>query len=267
MSEYALPKLDSIQSSLSLPAAGIPAFAKPGAVVKVFFMTASSGPNYKTATFKEFLDTYYPTRSAWASVPPASTDPAYGLYQNLTERFDICRKYNNLFSNNQIDPTDQAKALQNALQVWAKFNDLTIVQTTNPVEADVRIGLAPGMSGAGYCFYHKPDTGKAYRDIYLPGITGGFEPTSKSAVDLIHEFGHALGLQHPGKDDPPDHGSLDMAYTAFRYTNMSYGGGDGLFAIKARPIAPMLFDVIGMAALVSTVTDPDGVRCENGQAA
>ncbi|KAL4657326.1 collagenase 3-like [Arapaima gigas] len=98
------------------------------------------------------------------------------------------------------------RAIENALQVWARVTPLQFTCLTNKT-ADIMIFFARGEHGDGYPF-DGPHRTLAHAFAPSPGIGGDahfdedetFTSQSSTGYNLFlvaaHEFGHALGLSH-----------------------------------------------------------------------
>lgn len=106
----------------------------------------------------------------------------------------------NLFSGSFLAFTEeQQQATRDILALIEKFTDLTFVETST-ADAGITFGLAnlTGYNGLAY----KPSgdgVGSSASDVWLDSDHAGtsFSPGSQAYATLLHELGHALGLDHP----------------------------------------------------------------------
>jgi hypothetical protein len=112
-----------------------------------------------------------------------------------------------------------------ALQAWADVANVTFQYVSNPAQAQICFGNT--TSGPGHAWGYYPGTTQECGDVWI-------NPTSSSNLQLgagdyglltlIHEIGHALGLDHPGDYE----GSVSYSTSALyfqdsrQYTVMSY---------------------------------------------
>ncbi|MGE0743565.1 MAG: M10 family metallopeptidase C-terminal domain-containing protein, partial [Hyphomonadaceae bacterium] len=149
----------------------------------------------------------------------------------------------------QFGPSGQAlrdflpyeqQAVMNALQAIANTVNLTFVTTASAAAADFIISLTdldPNTLGQAW-----PGSTLSYVE-FAPDATGwnatGLQPGGRGFATIVHELGHALGLDHPhmdGQDEQVMQGVLDAfdSYGAFQlnqqvFTVMSYNDGWPLY--------------------------------------
>ncbi len=132
---------------------------------------------------------------------------------------------------------DQQK--QDARQALTAWSDLANLEFTEDG------GAAEGRVTFGISSLAQPASGTYPTPHGRGGGTTLYNPASVTRELMIHETGHALGLQHPGNYN----GSLDenkrvyaqdsTAHTVMSYFNAGYSGKQ----LGAKPLAPMMDDI------------------------
>lgn len=116
---------------------------------------------------------------------------------------------NGLFSSSAISPTSFARELETALKAWEAVADISFSRA-DPAVADILIGAQ--AEPAGFAFanveYDERSTGSGLRSIsqslicfnplrrWKIGFDGNLDVYDLRYV-LMHELGHAIGLNHP----------------------------------------------------------------------
>ncbi len=155
---------------------------------------------------------------------------------------------------------EQANAVRHIFQQYAEVANLkfTEIAETSTSVGDIRFAwTGPEHGGGGWTYIPWPSAvaGDVWFNVLVPlrGVNqgdSGYQP-------LLHEIGHALGLEHPfGRST-----ALPPAENNVRYTVMSYTGFP--------PVAsPMLYDMLALQYLyganMSTRTGNDVYSVESG---
>ncbi len=149
----------------------------------------------------------------------------------------------------------QDEIIELAFKPFADVANLRIELATSAAEADVRIGMyshgADSTTRNGVMLPGKP------RDVFI-NLPSGVAPDaslgSEDILTLMHEFGHALGLEHPSQKDTSAQGKggpLDEEYSSYRYSVESYNQyvDQYRWSKVQRPTTPMLFDLVGLETI------------------
>lgn len=158
-----------------------------------------------------------------------------------------------------------------ALRTWSSVANISFQQVSETTESvgDIRIAYsyAVGDSSWGYAWYpsDSPWAGDVWmnRKSVLDESNATFAPGSIDFENLIHEFGHAIGLKHPGNYNAGGGGAegpyITQTLDKVNYTIMSYteadwkdADGNGIF-----PRTPGVYDVRAIQYLygVNTTTN------------
>jgi len=136
--------------------------------------------------------------------------------------------------------TAQAPGIALAFQRWADVANLQftkVTETAAGVVGDIRIAYSSAVSSDfwGYTKFFSDGADPSQGDIWIePGIkTGTFQPNTYDFVAMMHEIGHALGLDHPFEGN-----IIPDGYDDARYTIMSYTDPKGVFFFKPGSSTP-----------------------------
>ena len=163
-----------------------------------------------------------------------------------------------------LNATQQAMAVA-AMQTWANVANITLVPVAQ--NGEIRFAFTTGgftANGGTIAHAYYPSGGSRAGDIWLNGYLksdtdyfgGSPSPTSAGMQTLIHEFGHALGLEHPfsssGNFYAPE-------ISTVKYTTMSYSDYAGHYdpitgsfsggGATVNPSTPMLYDIAAIQYL------------------
>lgn len=201
---------------------------------------------YDTSSLQAFRDKYWP-----AATPLTDGD--------LDKDFQKAQRYNAQVVGIASE-SDRQTIWEKVVQPWADLLNIPVTTTTDPAQANVRIGIGPDFPNnytPGPEFGSR--TGEApASDVFLSSFNarnGVLRADNLST--LLHEFGHALGLSHPARDA----GGLDAEYDQNRWTAMAYYQArifNGTRNTPVTPAMPMLFDALGLEAMGLLKTDVNG---------
>jgi len=159
--------------------------------------------------------------------------------------------------------TTQQTAVTNALQAWSQVANIsfTLVPTESPsTVGDIRVAFTSGggMDAGTYAYTYVPTAanpgaapymGDVWLNSVQPVSTGNNFSLGANGWDtVLHELGHAIGLDHPFSFGP---NTFPDGYDSMQYTVMSYSDYDPLgpgthldtgFS-SYYPTTPMLYDI------------------------
>ena len=149
--------------------------------------------------------------------------------------------------------TAQQNAARQALTLWSDVANITfqeIPDTANDV-GDIRFGFSrvvTNSTAAAWAYYpyddpnyEFPEAGDIWLDAkYPPNLQ--MTPGKFGFSTLLHEIGHAIGLDHPFNDGFGDP-SLPPGFDNLRYTVMSY---TPVAFVDVEPMTPMLLDILAI---------------------
>jgi Ca2+-binding RTX toxin-like protein len=138
--------------------------------------------------------------------------------------------------------TKQKTATDQAMDLWDELINTDIIKASNPNSADIRVSNT--TTGIGYAHAYQP--GVADTDTYSwekiagsvwfnPNSTSGSNSLSDpdsgeySFMTVLHEVGHALGLDHPGyypNGNVTYQSNAGYTHDTHQYTIMSYFDAD-----------------------------------------
>lgn len=153
----------------------------------------------------------------------------------------------------------QQNAARTALALWSEVANISFQQVSETATeaGDIRFANSRSVTqsdAAAWAYtpfadgvHQFPENGDIWFDAaYSPNLQ--LNPGQFGFATMLHEIGHALGLDHPFKDDPgnPFEPVLLQTKDTDRYTVMSYTD-DG--ATKAYASTPQLLDILAIQYL------------------
>jgi serralysin len=226
--------------------------------------TEISAPTTKSADvdWNAYIDTLIssPTTKI-GSMPGIGATVTYSFMDSLPSDYSG-RSDGNGF---QVLNDTMKSATRSAFEAWANVSNISFVETTGD-DALIRIGANSQAGSSGYAYLPSNQTGAGINsDIFLNGDAAYMlEPVAGTFgyETLLHEIGHALGLDHPHEGTVLS-SSLDTnANTVMSYVTLSnnttpqaldiaaitylYGTSDGsAFSASNLQIGSSSADVLG----------------------
>ena len=160
-------------------------------------------------------------------------------------------------------PGAQITNIKAAFQAWADVANITFTQVTETdagTVGDIRIAQSSSVSGQywGYCKLVSNGAANAHGDIWIsPSYgNGSFAVGTYNYMAMMHEIGHALGLDHPFEGNKMPSGFDVRNYTIMSYTDpkgvwwLNSGTGQTEYLIKS----PMVYDIAAIQAIYGANT-------------
>jgi hypothetical protein len=149
-----------------------------------------------TYTFLDAIPSYY-SETSWSQ----------NLFQAFTEQ--------------------QEQVTRDALALIENATNLNFVEVASPNDATITFGLydfADGTLGVGFAPYAGTPTGTGASDVWIDNDLAGstIDVATKAYYVLLHELGHAIGLNHPDVPAEED----NRQYSVMSYAPHSTMSGD-----------------------------------------
>nr|VFK46173.1 MAG: Peptidase M10 serralysin C terminal [Candidatus Kentron sp. TC] len=153
----------------------------------------------------------------------------------------------------------QKSATRVALQKWAEVSGLTFTEVSDAGSGGLmRFGSA---NWGGYAHAYYPQTGDVWLSTTSSGLTNNLTEGNYYFKTLVHEIGHALGLEHPGDYNGNTKGGgqtdapyLPKALDNRHYSIMSYYNSSEYHVSGVYASTPMLYDVAAIQKLYGANT-------------
>jgi Ca2+-binding RTX toxin-like protein len=186
---------------------------------------------------------------------------------NSSSLWDSSYQTTGELTNFQAATLAQQTAVTTALNLYSNVANIQfhLQSESSSSVGDIRFATTSGttsMTPDTYAYTWVTPTGAANGDVWLnavqPVSTGNdFTLGANGWNTVIHELGHALGLDHPFSGPEFNPGGFWDAFDTFQYTNMSYSNAtnnqdDGFSSIY--PTTPMLFDIYALQYLYGANT-------------
>lgn len=158
-----------------------------------------------------------------------------------------------------ISSTNQTHFGQ-AVQRWSNVADISfeLIEEETPSDVgDIRVAITDDVNDTFLAWAYLPASANQAGDIWINdgGLldTQEWEPGSTSFQAILHETGHALGLDHPFSDAPLDTTTLPETQDSIIHTVMSYSYKDiaGVTGLdySYHPTTPMVLDIAAIQYL------------------
>ncbi len=183
-------------------------------------------------TGNPFIDSLYSPedyfRTKWATVLGGMTQVSYSFpfLNGLASRFTDSYGAEPSAAQHFGVTNAQIAGINLAFQRWADVANIRftkVAETAAGVVGDIRIAFSSEVSSDfwGYTKIFSDGRDPSHGDIWIePSIKDGtFQPFTYDFTAMMHEIGHALGLDHPFQGIIMPEGFDDARYTIMSYTS------------------------------------------------
>lgn len=158
------------------------------------------------------------------------------------------------FQNFQPFTAAQQTAAKKALDLWAEVANITFEQITETSTnvGEIRFGNSAAVTNSDFVAWAYgpydvpgqawPENGDVWVDRKYP-YNFQLNPGQEGFLILLHELGHALGLDHPFADGDPGEVVIDPQYDNDKYTVMSYTAEPTTLAYAS---TPQMLDILAI---------------------
>lgn len=188
-------------------------------------------------TGNAFIDSLYSPedyfRTKWATTAGGKTTISYSFpfLDGVVSKFTAKYGPEPIAAQHFGVTTAQVEGIDKAFQKWADVANLSftkVTETAAGVVGDIRIAFSSAVSDSywGYTKIYSDGSDPSQGDIWIEKSIkdGTFQPGTYDFVAIMHEIGHALGLDHPFEGN-----IIPAGYDDMRYTIMSYTDPKGVF--------------------------------------
>lgn len=196
------------------------------------------------------VDFSFPT----SPVNPAAWDPRLDVGYGTAATMPDWEPWKGFHSLDSV----QQQAVRDALQAWSNVANIAFQEVPDSATqvGDIRVAFTTGgqMDSGTYAYTYLPASNAPYAgDVWLNSVApvstaNIYTPGGNGAATLLHELGHAIGLDHTfslGEGTFPD-GFDTMQYSIMSYSDydpLGFGThfDDGFSSFY--PTTPMLYDI------------------------